>query len=1438
MRRRQGQTTGEAGDVFQSAQRHGRQVGRRGDRRAIQRVGAQAAFIDFASRDFRDCQDHQSIVASVAVHNVDPGTAGQRVIVVTAVQRVGPAIAEDRVVAGCARQDVRPRVAGDQVRRSTSGTVQISYSGQGQGLDPAAQRVGCRAENRVCSAKCGFVDDICAVINNVAVIARAAGHCIVQRAAVQRVVAVATKQRVGAAATKQRVIRRAAGQRIVAAVAVERRPEAATSDDNDVVAAGAVDCIGRQTAVVQRQRVAERRQIERRGCHSRRRKVDRSGVAKSDRPAGRDRRGEPGQLGRGHCHTGSKAADALDIQERGRAQVDRDARSAAQRIAVETAVEHVARADCLGNLQHVGTRTGQQTVKPCAAIQRVVAVAAVQRVVAVAAGQRVCPGQTGQHVSATIAGQHVVGGVAGAVDRPGPGQGQVLEVGRQGKGQANLNRIDTAGRSFGHHFGDGVDDIGIVTLAAGHLVGAGTANHRIVPVAAEKLVGPVGTIKDVVGRVAGDRVAQQVAGGVDVRGPGLRQIFDLGSQCQRDRGLDRIGALACKFNRRVAEIVDNKDVVAQTTGHRVNAQPAIQRIAAVAAIEDVIAAKAVQRVDALKTGQGVDRIIAVDRVVQRIAGATDRACTGQGQVFKVVVQRPGDRADHRIRTLVQVLVSRVAQVIDSIGVVARAADHRVCAGAAIQHIGAVAAIQHVAAAAAEQRVIAKQTGQSIDAAVADQDVVGNVTSAIESGSAGQGQVFQLGRKGGGQRAVHGIGAACGQFGYHIASIINGIGVVARATRHRIRAGAAVQRIVPVAAKQRVNALVAVENIIAIVAGQRIGIAGADDVVVGRAAGAVQRRAGQGQIFDIDRQNEIDRAGHRVKTATGLLDDSVGSAVDSVAVVARAATGRIVAGAAIDGVVAVAAPQNVVFGAPKQRVVAIAAVQRVDTGRTRQGVVADVAEDGVGKPVAGAVDVRQTGQGQVFDLGGQRPVDRALHDIGAACRRLDRGIQDVIDDVDVVADPTTHRIDIRAAVQRIVAGTAKQRVIAGQTVQRVGADVAGQRVVAVISGTGDRQGAGDDQVFNVGRQRDADRTVDRVGALGSILGHHVKRAGDDIGIVVGAAAHRVGTAAAIERIVAATAKHRVVTQVAGQHVGRRVTGQYVRQCIADAVDHCCPGQGQVFDKTRQRGGDRCLHRIDAAARQLLDDIGRRVDDECVVAVATIHRVVVSTAIERVIAVATVQRVIACAAEQRVVGNVAGQNVDAVVAGAVDRGQPGQGHVLDVGRQGIGYRALHSVGAAGQCLGDGVGDAVNNIGIVVEAAAHRVVTRASVQCIVAVTAVQHIIVGTAKQCIAAQPAVQRIGAAKSGQHVGCIVAGQHVGNRVASAVDEQEAGQRQVFDFGTDCVVDRGLHRIGATQSRFDHGVVKIIHHVGIVADTAGHRINPKLAIQNIVAAATE
>ena len=116
--------------------------------------------------------------------------------------------------------------------------------------------------------------------------------------------------------------------------------------------------------------------------------------------------------------------------------------------------------------------------------------------------------------------------------------------------------------------------------------------------------------------------------------------------------------------------------------------------------------------------------------------------------------------------------------------------------------------------------------------------------------------------------------------------VDQISVVAGTAEHRVVAAAAIQRIVARAADQPIVAIAAVERIVASVAG--------DCVVEGIARAADAGRSGEGQVFNVVAEREIDTALDRVGSLTRELSHDIAYRIDHVGVVAHATEHRVIA----------------------------------------------------------------------------------------------------------------------------------------------------------------------------------------------------------------------------------------------------------------------------------------------------------------------------------------------------------------------------------------------------------------------------------------------------------------------------------------------------------------------------------------------------------------
>ena len=105
------------------------------------------------------------------------------------------------------------------------------------------------------------------------------------------------------------------------------------------------------------------------------------------------------------------------------------------------------------------------------------------------------------------------------------------------------------------------------------------------------------------------------------------------------------------------------------------------------------------------------------------------------------------------------------------------------------------------------------------------------------------------------------------------------------------------------------------------------------------------------------------------------------------------------------------------------IVARTTTNRIGPHAAIQCIGATVADDCVGKRITRTVNIRCSGQCQVFGVGGQCVGDAGLDQISAFVQRFSHQITNVVDDVGVVALATGHSVGIQAAVERVVASIA-------------------------------------------------------------------------------------------------------------------------------------------------------------------------------------------------------------------------------------------------------------------------------------------------------------------------------------------------------------------------------------------------------------------------------
>ena len=242
-----------------------------------------------------------------------------------------------------------------------------------------------------------------------------------------------------------------------------------------------------------------------------------------------------------------------------------------------------------------------------------------------------------------------------------------------------------------------------------------------------------------------------------------------------------------------------------------------------------------------------------------------------------------------------------------------------------------------------------------------------------------------------------------------------------------------------------------------------------------------------------------------------LDDLVAGIVDEIDVVARPALHRVRARAAVEDV-----------GGP-------------------------VADQQVGAGIAGGVDHRAAGQGQVLDSGRQRMGDAGLDQVGALARHLDHRIARRIDDIDIVPQP---------AAQTVVANATVQAVVAGQAVELISVTISSDRIaeVAALNHFDTRQLVETNPCARIVRRGSmAGGKIDRQGVHRIIIKDVVdsSTAVDHILIqpaskivIAGAAVQRVIAVAARQLVIALASIEKIIAVVALQGVGAKAPVQIV------------------------------------------------------------------------------------------------------------------------------------------------------------------------------------------------------------------------------------------------------------------------------------------------------
>ena len=879
------------------------------------------------------------------------------------------------------------------------------------------------------------------------------------------------------------------------------------------------------------------------------------------------------------------------------------------------------------------------------------------------------------------------------------------------------------------------------------------------------MVDDVGVIPGATGQhvdpvIGGDDVIQRIAGTAEIGIACEREVFDVVGQGVIGRGHDRVDAFVGILDNGIGAVVHHIGIIARTAN---------QGIDTAATVEHIVAR------------------IAGERVVQGVAVTVQIRRTGQHQILDIVRQGIIDPRLDGINAPVGCLNNAITGIIDHIGVIACATDHRVGAGSAIDAVGGT---------------------------VAGNRVVQGIAGTVDGLAAGKLEILDIASQGIADRGLDRVVALIRRFDDPVTGIIHHVAIVAGTTGHGIGTAAAIEKVIAPIAEQRVGPVHAEQGAVSVVGPQHVvqAVAGAGERTIPR----------QVQVLHVVAKGVVDGGLHRIEPFIGHLGHHISGIIDHVGVVAgstghgvcsRAAVQAVVTGITGEDVVqGIAAAVDVartgqgqfldvvahgVAGAGEHTVIALIRIldDAVAGAVHEVGVVALTADQGVGTAsavehivsgtafehigpavalehvvqiVADAIDRRIPGQGQVFHVVGQGVTDTGFHRIDTFPCSLDHRVATVIDHIGVIATAAHQRVSTCPAVERIVPRQAMQGVVAA---------VALDGVAQFVAGAVNRLAAGEGEVLQVVAQCPGDAALHSIHTFAGRLDNRILRPIHHIGVVAASAYQRVGAGSAIEDVVAFQAVQGVIG------IG---TDEGVVQGVAGTGDRLA-GEGQVLDVVAQGVIEGTDHRIGAFASSLDHAVAGIIQDVGVVAAAARHHVSTGATVEGVAAA------------------VAGDEVVQFVAGPVDSAVAGESEVFQVLPERVGSVRAHRVDAFIGELHHAVPAIVHHIGIVADAADEGVGARAAIEPIIALKAVQG---------------------------VGATVAFDGVAQFVADTVDIRLAGECEVLDVISQGIRDGGFDRVGPLAGILLNHIPVAFHHVGVVAAAADHRIGPGTAVQTV------
>ena len=185
-----------------------------------------------------------------------------------------------------------------------------------------------------------------------------------------------------------------------------------------------------------------------------------------------------------------------------------------------------------------------------------------------------------------------------------------------------MNRVRSLGGILGNRVAQTIKTVEIIACAADHRIRAGTAIERVIAGGARERViaDPAG--ETVIPGIAGNGIIETIAKADKIAGACKRQRLDIDERRSREidaceeLGAELIPPFVGVFDDYCVGDIDSVNVIAEATGERIRIGPAIERI---------IAQSANKRIEPARAVQGVIPGPARDRIIRRIAEASEIA---------------------------------------------------------------------------------------------------------------------------------------------------------------------------------------------------------------------------------------------------------------------------------------------------------------------------------------------------------------------------------------------------------------------------------------------------------------------------------------------------------------------------------------------------------------------------------------------------------------------------------------------------------------------------------------------------------------------------------------------------------------------------------------------------------------------------------------------